>query len=101
MDDMQPVADRNVGPHREWSSGFEQEPPLGAHLTTPRRGYNHHGEYVGRGRVVHYAGLSGFWQCAPVEFECSVPCFTRNGCGGFCNWRHIHRAQALAVEPTS
>jgi len=24
--------------------------------------------YVGRGRVVHYSGLSGgFWQCGPVE----------------------------------
>jgi len=31
---------------------------LGAHLVTPRRGYSHHGIYVGRGRVVHYAGWS-------------------------------------------
>ena len=44
------------------------EPPLGAHLMTSRRGYSHHGVYVGRGRLVHYAGLSGgFWQCGPVE----------------------------------
>jgi hypothetical protein len=47
--------------------GFAQEPPLGAHLATSRRGYHHHGVYVGRGRVVHYSGLSGFWQCGPVE----------------------------------
>jgi Lecithin retinol acyltransferase len=47
--------------------GFEQEPPLGAHLATLRRGYQHHGVYVGHGRVVHYSGLSGFWQCGPVE----------------------------------
>lgn len=40
---------------------------LGAHLTTSRRGYTHHGLYVGDGRVVHYSGLSGFWQCGPVE----------------------------------
>jgi hypothetical protein len=46
---------------------YEQEPPLGAHLVTLRRGYNHHGVYIGRGRVVHYSGLSGFWQCGPVE----------------------------------
>jgi hypothetical protein len=46
---------------------LEQEPPLGAHLTTTRRGYHHHGVYVGHGRVVHYSGLSGFWQCGPVE----------------------------------
>jgi Lecithin retinol acyltransferase len=47
--------------------GLEQEPPLGAHLATLRRGYQHHGVYVGRGQVVHYSGLSGFWQCGPVE----------------------------------
>jgi hypothetical protein len=47
---------------------LEQEPPLGAHLTTTRRGYCHHGIYVGKGRVVHYSGLSGaFWHCGPVE----------------------------------
>jgi hypothetical protein len=44
-----------------------REPPLGAHLQTLRRGYTHHGIYVGRGRVVHYSGLSGFWHCGPVE----------------------------------
>jgi hypothetical protein len=47
--------------------GLEHEPPLGAHLATLRRGYQHHGVYVGRGQVVHYSGLSGFWQCGPVE----------------------------------
>ena len=31
--------------------------PIGAHLVSPRRGYTHHGIYVGAGRVVHYAGL--------------------------------------------
>jgi hypothetical protein len=46
---------------------LEQEPPLGAHLTSSRWGYSHHGLYVGDGRVVHYSGLSGFWQCGPVE----------------------------------
>ena len=30
----------------------------GTHLVTPRRGYTHHGIYVGGGRVVHYAGWS-------------------------------------------
>jgi hypothetical protein len=45
----------------------KQEPPIGAHLTTSRFGYDHHGVYVGRGQVVHYSGLSGFWQCGPVE----------------------------------
>jgi hypothetical protein len=52
-----------------WSSfGLGGEPPLGAHLATTRHGYSHHGVYVGGGRVMHYAGLSGgLWQCGPVE----------------------------------
>jgi hypothetical protein len=44
-----------------------REPPLGAHLVTPRRGYTHHGIYVGRGRVVQYGGLSHGLRRAPVE----------------------------------
>ena len=35
----------------------DQEPPLGSHLVTPRRGYLHHGIYVGARKVVHYSGL--------------------------------------------
>jgi hypothetical protein len=52
-----------------WScAGLVQEPPIGAHLTATRHGYSHHGIYVGKGLVVHYAGLSGgLWQCGPVE----------------------------------
>jgi len=39
----------------------------GTHLATSRRGYLHHGIYVGRGMVVHYAGLSRFLRARPVE----------------------------------
>jgi Lecithin retinol acyltransferase len=39
----------------------------GAHLVTSRRGYVHHGIYVGGGMVVHYAGLSRFLHSGPVE----------------------------------
>jgi hypothetical protein len=50
------------------SSGPGEQPFLGAHLITKRHGYSHHGIYVGAGRVVHYAGLSGgLWHCGPVE----------------------------------
>jgi len=38
--------------------GVSGEPELGSHLVTPRSGYEHHGIYVGRGRVVHYAGFT-------------------------------------------
>lgn len=41
--------------------------PLGAHLVTPRRGYTHHGIYVGGGQVVHYMGLSSGWHRGPVS----------------------------------
>lgn len=41
---------------------------LGAHLVTPRRGYTHHGVYVGGNRVIHYAGWSrAALTCRPVE----------------------------------
>jgi len=39
----------------------------GTHLVTLRRGYAHHGIYVGDGRVVHYGGLSRSWRRGPVE----------------------------------
>jgi hypothetical protein len=41
--------------------------PLGAHLVSLRRGYLHHGIYVGEGRVVHYAGLCRLWHRGPIE----------------------------------
>jgi HRAS-like suppressor 3 len=41
--------------------------PVGAHLVTQRRGYMHHGIYIGNGRVIHYAGLSRSVGRGPVE----------------------------------
>jgi hypothetical protein len=51
-----------------------QEPPLGAHLVTPRFAYAHHGVYVGGGTVVHYAAFAKCWRRGPVE-EISLPRF--------------------------
>lgn len=45
----------------------DQEPALGSHLVTPRRGYLHHGIYVGAGKVVHYSGLAHGLRGGPVE----------------------------------
>jgi hypothetical protein len=45
----------------------DQEPPLGTHIVTLRRGFTHHGIYVGHGAVVHYAGLARGLRTAPVE----------------------------------
>ncbi|MEX3859302.1 lecithin retinol acyltransferase family protein [Paraburkholderia sp. BR10923] len=41
--------------------------PIGAHLVTQRNGYEHHGIYVGNGRVVHYSGFAGSAHRGPVE----------------------------------
>jgi hypothetical protein len=54
-----------------------QEPPLGSHLVTPRRGYLHHGIYVGSRKVVHYSGLAQGLRRGPVE---EVP-LARFACG--------------------
>ena len=53
-----------------------EEPPLGAHLVSPRGLYTHHGIYVGRGRVFHYAGFSSGFHRGPVE-EVSLEAFAR------------------------
>lgn len=49
--------------------------PLGAHLTSPRRGYLHHGVYAGNGRVIHYGGFNRLLSSRPVE-EVSLDAFT-------------------------
>ena len=51
----------------EWQLVTEHEPALGSHLVTRRRGYLHHGIYVGSGKVVHYAGLARGLRRGPVE----------------------------------
>lgn len=50
--------------------------PGGAHLTTRRRGYQHHGIYAGGGRVIHYAGFNRYLRAGVVE-EVSLNQFTR------------------------
>ena len=58
-------------------SAATQQLTPGDHLITPRRGYTHHGIYVGGGRVVHYAGLSLGFHVGPVE-EISLEQFAAN-----------------------
>ena len=49
---------------------------LGTHLTSPRRGYVHHGIYAGDGRVIHYAGFHRAFRRGPIE-EISLEQFAR------------------------
>ncbi|MGO4329264.1 lecithin retinol acyltransferase family protein [Cupriavidus sp. 2TAF22] len=39
----------------------------GAHVSTTRDGYRHHGIYVGGGKVVHYSGFCEKWLSGQVE----------------------------------
>jgi len=52
------------------------EPIAGTHVVTPRRGYTHHGIYVGDGKVVQYGGLALGLRTGPVE-EVPLMEFTR------------------------
>lgn len=54
----------------------DEEPPLGAHLVTPRLGFDHHGIYVGQGIVIHYGTLARGLRRRPVE-EVNVAHFAR------------------------
>jgi Lecithin retinol acyltransferase len=44
--------------HRDRLLATGEEPQPGSHVISPRRGYVHHGIYIGDGKVVHYAGLA-------------------------------------------
>ena len=70
-----------------------EEPPLGAHLITPRFAYAHHGVYVGAGTVVHYAAFASHWRRGPVE-EVSLSRFAH----GHPVWVRPAGADALRCE---
>lgn len=74
-------------------AGTAPEPPIGAHLISPRRGYTHHGIYDGGGIVLHYAGLARNFQRGPIEGVSMER---------FANGRPVHiecrSTSALAVE---
>jgi hypothetical protein len=69
-----PLSSRELG--RDQLLVGNQEPPLGSHLVTPRRGYLHHGIYVGARKVVHYSGLAHGLRRGTVE-EVSFAHFAR------------------------
>src|SRR5262245_51359735 len=62
----------------EWLLTPGEEPPLAAHLVTPRGFYTHHGVYVGNGRVIHYAGFATGFGRGPVE-DVSLGHFAHGG----------------------
>ena len=70
-----------------------EEPPLGAHLVTPRRGFAHHGIYVGGDRVVHYGSFPLYWRRGSVE-EVSFTSFAN----GYAVWVRPHPVPRFAAE---
>jgi len=60
------ISERGVYMHTEHYREASVIAP-GAHVVTPRRGYLHHGIYVGDGHVIHYAGSNWGWSTGPVE----------------------------------
>ena len=55
-----------VGTHERQLRACDSLQP-GTHLVTPRRGYTHHGVYVGEGKVIQYAGFARGLHSGPVE----------------------------------
>ena len=85
--------------------GLREEPVLGAHLISPRCGYNHHGIYVGNSKVVHYAGLAGSFHFGAVE-EANIACFAAgqtvwtepNPCPSYTGVETVARARSRLGE---
>ena len=88
-----------------WLLVAEQQPLLASHIVTPRRGYLHHGIYVGGGRIVHYAGLAYGLRRSPVEettldrFARGRPVWVRSDAPPtFSSREVIHRARSRVGE---
>lgn len=60
----------NSDQESELSASLEQVdslfPQIGDHIYCKRRGYSHHGVYIGDDQVVHYSGLHEGLQTGPV-----------------------------------
>ncbi len=71
----------------------------GDHLITPRKGYEHHGLYLGDNEVIHHSGFSELFKKGPIQitsledFEQGNPCrvFEHEECK-FCAEERIARA---------
>ncbi len=83
-----------------------EEPQPGSHLISPRRGYMHHGIYVGDGKVVHYAGglargqfRGRIEEVSLVQFACGRSVRSRSSdLPGFVPQEVIRRARSRVGE---
>jgi hypothetical protein len=60
-----------------WSG--TQNPRLGSHFGTPRRGYLRYGIHVGARQVVHYSGLAHVLRRGPMEEVPFAHCLVQQG----------------------
>jgi Lecithin retinol acyltransferase len=88
-----------------WLLAPGREPPVGAHMVALRRGYTHHGIYIGAGMVVHYAGLARGLRRGPVEeisitgFAAGYPVGVASGAPPiFASWEVVRRARSRLGE---
>ena len=91
-----------------WKLVTGSELLLAEHIVTPRRGYLHHGIYVGGGKIVHYAGFAHGLRRRPVEettldrFARGRPVWVRSDAPSsiFSSREVIHRARSRMGEDT-
>ena len=74
-----------------------QEPPLGSHLKSSRRGYTHHGIYVGQQRVIHYAGWANNQATGPVE-ETDLDSFTQGNGYSIVHHENADRPEVIVAR---
>jgi hypothetical protein len=97
-----PASRRSMYDQQRLSPG--EEPPIGAHVVTPRRAYDHHGIYVGGGRVIHYRAVwhglrGGCIEETPLKhFGKNRPVYVRRGTPAFEAGTVVHRAYARVGE---
>jgi hypothetical protein len=80
-----PTGDRGELSRGDLLLASNELPPSGVHVISRRRGYLHHGIYVGDGKVVHYGGLAWGLRRGPLEetsfsrFSLGQPVWIRRG----------------------
>jgi hypothetical protein len=88
----------------QWLVPPGDEPPFGAHVVTPRKGYVHHGIHVGGGRVLHYHAIWRGLRAGRVEevglerFARSRPVYVRTTSRSFDARTVVERAYSRLGE---
>ena len=82
------------------TTALREDPAPGTHLVTSRRGYMHHGIYIGGGMVVHYSGFSRFLHSGPVE-EVTLSRFSMGRAVGIVEHSESYSPQEIVLRARS